>query len=148
LDEEGKYEKHILYKDKLAEGFKVTSVCDGSNLKADRPALRSERRRIRDLAAISRRHEERQKLRKELEPEAKKLRFGRSVNAEIFSLFLKAYGIWETIPPRRKHTIKTKFKCLQYEGDLITLVFNGKDNGRGILPIAKRLLSALSGSRP
>lgn len=143
LDEEGYYERHVTYGEKFPDGTSANTVCDGSGLKASRMALRMERKRIRDLEAINRRHEERQQLKTELQPEVGKLQSGRSINADAFSGLLKAYGLWETIPPRRKNTIKDQLKCLHYDGSIITIVMHNSKASQGLMPYAQELLKRI-----
>lgn len=144
LDDDGSYQTHLNYGEKLYDGTRVNTVCEGTGLKASRMALRMERKRIRNLVAIERRHAERQKLKTELAPEVEKLQSHRSINAQAFCGLLKAYGLWDSIPARRKNTIKDRLKCLQYDGCSINIILHGKGNSKGILPLAKELLSVLT----
>ena len=143
LEDDGHYERHILYGHKASNGENANSVCDGAGLKAGVTHLRMERKRLRDLQAVQARHDERKRLKKELEPAAEKLRSRKSIDAEPFIGLLKAYGLWEGIPARRKHTIKYRLHRLQYDGEAINVILHGKGNSEGIMPLAKGLLSRI-----
>jgi len=147
LDESGHYERHLIYAEKLPNGEIVNTVCDGSGMKASRMALRMERKQVRVIQAIEKRHAEMEKLKKDLEPEVEKLWSGQSITAEVFIGLLKAHGFWETIPPRRKNTIKIRLKCLQYDGIHINVILFGKGNSNGLMPVAKTLLSRIARSK-
>ena len=143
LDDDGRYERHLLFGHKASNGEIANSVCDGVGLKPGFMHLRMERKRVRDLQAVQARHDERKKLKKELEPAAERLRSHKSIAAEAFTGLLKAHGLWEGIPARRKFTIKYRLKCLQYDGESINIILHGKGNSEGIMPRAKELLSRI-----
>ena len=143
LDEDGRYQSHLLYGHKAGNGEIANSACEGAGKKPGNMHLRMERKRVRDVQAVQARHDERKRLMKEFEPAAEKLRSRRSIDAESFSGLLKAFGLWEGIPARRKHTIKFRLKCLQYDGEAINVVLTGKGNSEGIMPLAKTLLSRI-----
>lgn len=141
LDDDLRYKQHLIYGDKLPNGEIVNSVCEGSGFKATRLALRMERKQVRTLQAIERRHAERERLKKDLEPEVEKLRNSQSIKAEAFIGLLKAHGIWDTVPPRRKNTIKDRMKCLHYDGSEINIIMHNSKRSAGIIPLAKTLLN-------
>lgn len=143
LDDDGHYARHIQYGHKARNGEIANCVCDGTGLKPEPMHLRMERKRVRDVQAIQARHDERQRLKKELEPAAERLRCRKSVNVDDFIGLLKAYGLWEGIPARRKHTIKFRLTCLQYDGESINVILHRKGNHLGIMPLARELLSRI-----
>ena len=147
LNGDGTYAKHALYTDRLAKSIYADGICDGSGQKADPDVLRDELRKNREIDAINQRHHEMHKLRKELAPAAAKLLAHQSLKAAEFAGLLKAYGLWDNIPPRRKNTIKDNLRCLQYDGATINFIMHGKRTGSGLLPLAKDLLSALARSK-
>ena len=73
LENSDHYFQHILLWCKLPSGETVNWICVGSGMKASRFALRQERKRLRDIDTIERRHVEMQRKRQELAAEARML---------------------------------------------------------------------------
>jgi hypothetical protein len=143
LDDDGKYERHAATTEHIATGLSASLICNLSGQKADRSSLREERKRMRAVQAIEKKHAERKALREKLEPEARSLMSGKSITAEAFVGLLKGYGYWDSIPPRSKGNIKDNLRCLQYSDDQIRFVMHGKRRGEKIMPFAKSLITQL-----
>lgn len=144
LEDSGHYVRHFLLGCKLPSGEIVNCICDGSGMKASRVALRQERKRLRDVDAIERRHAEMLRMRKELAAEAQKLQSDQGINADVVCSLLKAYDLWLPIPPRRKFTICKMLKRLYSEGaNLIVEMFSGKPANIGLQNIARSLIKKI-----
>lgn len=144
LENSGHYVQHILLGCKLPSGETVNWICAGSGMKASRFALRQERKRLRDIDAIERRHAEMQRMRQELAAEARMLQSDRGINANAICDLLFAYDLWSSIPPRRKFTIRTMVKRLYSEGaNLIVEMKTGRKANKGLQAIAQSLVDQI-----
>ena len=144
LEDSGHYARHILAGSKLPSDEIVNCICAGSGMKASRFAIRQERKRLRDIDAIQRRHAEMLRKREELAAEAQMLQSVRGINADAVCGLLKAYDLWLSIPPRRKFTICKMVKRLYSEGaNLFVEMYSGKPANEGLQRVARSLVDKI-----
>ena len=141
LENSDHYFQHILLGCKLPSGETVNWICVGSGMKASRFALRQERKRLRDIDTIERRHVEMQRKRQELAAEARMLS---QIAANAICDLLIAYDLWSSIPPRRKFTIRNMVKRLYSEGaNLIVEMKNRTKANKGLQAIVQSLVDQI-----
>ena len=106
--------------------------------------MRQERKRLRDIDTIERRHVEMQRKRQELAAEARMLSQIAGINANAICDLLIAYDLWSSIPPRRKFTIRNMVKRLYSEGaNLIVEMKNRTKANKGLQAIVQSLVDQI-----